>query len=102
MLAHRRLFGFTVLGFVCLVVLVWVLLPRRYVAALRAGPFERRVEDKALIEAIAKQDLTELKRLLDHGSNPDSVIGAKESEGRTALQVAAGTGNLRLVQLLLD
>jgi Ankyrin repeats (3 copies) len=74
----------------------------RYVASVRVGEFETRPKSEALVEAVACEDLAAVRRLLDRGVSPDAVNDPRDTEGKSALQIAAGTGNVALVQLLLD
>jgi hypothetical protein len=74
----------------------------RYVAPVRIGAFDTRPKSQALIAAAEREDIAEMKRLLDKGVSPDAVNDPRDVEGKTALQIAAGTGNVAVVQLLLD
>jgi hypothetical protein len=75
---------------------------RRYVAPVRIGSFSTRPKSDALIKAVSDGKLAEVRRLLDGGISPNAVTDPKDQEGKSALQIAAETGNVHLVQLLLD
>lgn len=50
-----------------------------------------------LTKAVQQSDLTLVKQLLNNGSDPDRI----DASGRTALIIASGIGNQRMVSLLL-
>jgi uncharacterized protein len=80
----------------------WFLLAPQPAALEQARPFEARPKNPALIDAIRRGQLSTVRQLLDRGASPEAVIGANDSEGQTALEVAADTGNVPMVRLLLD
>ena len=57
--------------------------------------------DPILVQAVEGGDVATVARLLDAGASPDTVNRDEEGDGESVLSIAAGDGNLPLVQLLL-
>ena len=74
----------------------------RSIAPVRVGAFSTRPQSEALIQAVSDEKLAEVKHLLKIGISPNAVDDPKASEGKSALQIAAETGNVQIVRLLLD
>ena len=74
----------------------------RHLAPSHALPFEDRQVDPKLVQAVENGDLPEVERELNAGASPDSVSRDEDGEGETVLSVAAGTGNLSMVKLLVQ
>jgi|GEM_PF-3409501 len=74
----------------------------RYFAPSHTLPFEERRVDPKLVQAVENGDLPDVVRQLNAGASPDSVSSDKDGQGETVLSIAAGSGSLPMVKLLVQ
>jgi ankyrin repeat protein len=66
---------------------------------IRAGADDAEDQKYELIKAIKQEDTAKVKQLIDKGTSVNDVYGEQK---RTALMIAADTGNREIVKLLID